>query len=151
MTDLSTTGKNFDFWQNHSFNYLQMAFRTDKREVVHHPDGYGKRTGQCGDTVEIFLAVRHDKIDSVSFQTDGCINTNACANTVACLAEGKHIDQAWEISPETVIDYLGTLPAEKTHCAEVAVGAFYLALANLRELKRSPWKKHYPHQMIKSR
>ncbi len=46
----------FDFWQDHSLHYLEMAFRTDKREIINNPDGYGKRTGSCGDTVEIFLA-----------------------------------------------------------------------------------------------
>ncbi len=150
MSNFQTNRNNFNFWQDHSLHYLEMAFRSDRREVIDHPDGYGKRTGQCGDTVEIFLTVRNEKIESVSFQTDGCINTNACANTVACLAEGKKIDQAWEISPEDVIGYLGTLPSEETHCAEVAVGAFYLALANLRELERSPWKKPYQQQMIKN-
>ena len=151
MPDSQQNKNNFNFWQDHSIHYLEMAFRSDKREVINHPDGYGKRTGQCGDTVEIFLAVRNEKIESVSFQTDGCINTNACANTVAFLAEGKRIDQAWEISSEDVIDYLGTLPPEETHCAEVAVGAFYLALANLRELECSPWKKPYQQHMIKNR
>jgi nitrogen fixation NifU-like protein len=150
MSNFQTNRNNFNFWQDHSLHYLEMAFRSDRREAIDHPDGYGKRTGQCGDTVEIFLAVRNEKIESVSFQTDGCMNTNACANTVACLAEGKKIDQAWEISPEDVIGYLGTLPPEETHCAEVAVGAFYLALANLRELERSPWKKPYQQQMIKN-
>ncbi|HGY11635.1 MAG TPA: iron-sulfur cluster assembly scaffold protein [Desulfobacterales bacterium] len=151
MSNFRPNRKKFNFWQDHSLHYLEMAFRSDKREVISHPDGYGKRTGQCGDTVEMFLAVRNEKIESVSFQTDGCVNTNACANTVAYLAEGKNIDQAWEISPEEVIDYLGTMPPEETHCAEVAVGAFYLALANLRELARSPWKKPYQHSMMKNR
>ena len=135
--------KEFNFWQDHSLHYLEMAFRTDKREILKNPDGYGKRTGECGDTVEIFLTVRMGRIKSVSFDTDGCMNTNACANTVAYLAEGKSIGQAWEITPENVIDYLETLPSEAVHCAELAVGAFYLALANYRELKQAPWKKLY--------
>jgi nitrogen fixation protein NifU and related proteins len=143
MSNFQTNRNNFNFWQNHSLHYLEMAFRSDKRETIDHPDGYGKRTGQCGDTVEMFLTVRNKKIASVSFQTDGCINTHACSNTLAFLAEGITIAQAWEITPEDVIDYLGTLPAEETHCAEVAVGALYLALADLRELEHSPWKKAY--------
>ena len=143
MSSSPKNKKKINFWQDHSLRYLEMAFRTDKREVIDHPDGYGKRTCQCGDTVEFFLTVRNKKIESVSFQTDGCMNTNACANTLAYLAEGVEIKQAWEITPEDIIDYLGTLPSEETHCAEVAVGAFYLALSNLRELERRPWKKLY--------
>ena len=115
----------------------------DKHRIVKDPDGYGKRTGECGDTVEMFLIVRKNRIHSVSFITDGCINTHACANCVAFLAEGKSIAEAWEITPEKVIDFLETLPEENTHCAELAVGAFYLALVNFQEFKHAPWKRLY--------
>ena len=136
--------KKFDFWQGHSLHYLEMAFRNDRRERVEHPDGYGKRTGECGDTVEMFLCVQQGHIQSVSFETNGRMNTNACANTVAELAEGRKFEDAWEITAEDVISYLETLPSQNTHCAELAVGALYLALANYQEFKRHPWKKLYP-------
>ena len=118
---------------------------TNPRNVgtIENPDGYGKKIGACGDTVEIFLTVRRDRIQSVSFDLDGCMNTNACCNTLAHLAEGKTIEEAWEIRPEDVVDYLETLPPNDTHCAELTVGAFYLALTNCRELKKFPWKKLY--------
>ena len=91
--------KKFDFWQDNSINYLEMAFRHERRERLQNPDGYGKRTGECGDTVEMFLCVKGDRIQTVSFDTDGCINTNACANTVSQLSEGKTIEAAWNITP----------------------------------------------------
>jgi len=133
----------FDFWQDHSVRYLEMALSRDRCEVIEHPDGYGKRTGDCGDTVEMFLTVREGRIQSVSFEINGCINTSACANTVAELAEGRKVKDAWAITPDDVIAYLETLPAENTHCAELAAGAFYLALINWQELQRHPWKKSY--------
>ena len=129
-----------------SEHYVEMATRMDKRQTIKNPDGYGKRTGECGDTVEIFLIVRKNSIHSVSFITDGCINTHACANCVAFLAEGKSIAEAWEITPEKVIDFLETLPEENFHCAELAVGAFYLALVNFQEFKHAPWKRLYGQQ-----
>ena len=134
----------FDFWQDHSLRYLEMAYRNDRRAVIACPDGYGKRTGDCADTVEIYLTVCNGRIQSVAYQTDGCMNTNACANTLAELAEGRNVEEAWEITAEDVISYLETLPPQHTHCAELAVGALYLALANYQELKRHPWKKLYP-------
>jgi len=133
----------FDFWQNHSLRYLEMALRRDRCEIIKKPDGYGKRVGVCGDTVEIYLTVCGDRIQSVAYQTDGCMNTNACANTVAELAEGRKIDEAWDITPDDVIAYLETLPPANVHCAELAAGALYLALVNYKELKRQPWKKLY--------
>ena len=135
--------KQFNFWQDHSEHYLEMAYRHDRREKIENPDGYGKRTGQCGDTVEIYLTIRDGRIRSVSYQTDGCMNTNACANTVAELAEGRKPEEAWDISSEDVIVYLKTLPPQNNHCAELAVGALYLALSNYQELQRQPWKKLY--------
>ncbi len=135
--------KKFNFWQDHSVHYLEMASRNDRREKVEYPDGYGKRTGQCGDTVEMYLSIRDGRIESVSFQTNGCLNTNACANTVAELAEGRKVEDAWEITVEDVVAYLETLPEQNTHCAELAVGALYLALTNYQEHKRQPWKKLY--------
>ena len=135
--------KAFDFWQDHSLKYLEMAFRTDRRERLQAPDGYGKRTGECGDTVEMFIVVQNSRLRTITFDTDGCMNTNACANTVAHLAQGSTIEKAWEISPSDVIDFLESLPEPETHCAELAVGAFYLALANYQEHLKSPWKKAY--------
>ena len=120
--------KNFIFLQGHSWHYLEMAYRSDRREKIEHPDGYGKRTGECGDTVEMFLCVQQGHIQSVSFETNGCMNTNACANTVAELVEGKNVEDAWEITPDDVITYLETLPPQNTHCAELAVGVFVFGI-----------------------
>jgi nitrogen fixation NifU-like protein len=135
--------KQFDFWQEHSIRYLEMAFRNERRQIIANPDGYGKRTGDCADTVEIFLTVRDGRIQSVSYETNGCMNTNACANTVAELVEGKDIASAWELTPDDVINYLRTLPPQNFHCAELAVGALYRALINFQDNQHHSWKKPY--------
>ncbi len=135
--------QDFNFFQDHSRNYLEMALKTDKQELMENPDGYGKRTGVCGDTVAIYLKIHQKRVAAVSYQVDGCINTNACCNTVAHLVEGKHVDTAWGITPEEIMDFLETLPPAHTHCAELAVGALYLALSRYQELERSPWKRMY--------
>ncbi len=132
-----------DFWQRHSIEFLEMAFRTDKREVPSKPDGCGRRTGACGDTVEIFLVLDDDTIRSASFEADGCLNTIACANTVIHLVEGRTLDEAWEVTPGDVIRFLKTLPDGEHHCAELAVGALYLALADARESRKHPLKRIY--------
>lgn len=122
----------FDFWNDHSASFLEMAFGADRRGSLDNPDGYGKKTGDCGDTVAFFLAVKEGKIEDVAFDINGCLNTHACANTIAGLCLEKTVEVAWSITPETVIDYLETLPADHLHCAELAVGAFYLALSDYR-------------------
>ena len=139
--DQITDKKKFNFMQDHSRNFLEMAYRSDKIERIEKPDGYGKRTGVCGDTIEIFLTFENDKIETASFHAQGCVNTVACSNTVVTMAEGKTIEEAWSITPEKVTEFLETLPSRETHCAELAVGAFYLALSDLRDTKNSSWKK----------
>lgn len=128
--------KKFDFFNDHSRQFLEMALDHERRQVIDHPDGYGKNTGECGDTIEFFLLTRDGRIDKVTFVTDGCINTHACANTVAHMSEGKTIEDAWQITQDTLIEYLETLPEESFHCAELAVGALYKALRNYQEFKR---------------
>jgi nitrogen fixation NifU-like protein len=124
--------KTFDFWQDHSLRFLEMAYKADRREHLENPDGFGTRTGECGDTVSFYLTIEGGRIQSASFQLNGCLNTAACANTVGELVEGKTLEEAWAITPEDVMDYLETLPRDHAHCAELAVGAFYLALADSR-------------------
>ena len=116
----------FDFWQDHSLHYLEMAFHTDKRKIIKNPDGYGKRTGSCGDTAEIFLIVRSGRLRSVFFDMNGCMNLNACCNTVAHLAEGKTIEEAWKITPDDIVNYLETLPPQ--------LWALLFSLRNLKPL-----------------
>ena len=133
----------FDFWKDHSERYLEMASSTEKRGICDQPDGYGQNTGECGDTVITYLVVRDNIIRHATFDTNGCINTNACANTVSYMVEGKKVGQAWKVKPEDVIAYLETLPKENYHCAELAVGSLYLALSNYQKTKREPWRKLY--------
>jgi nitrogen fixation NifU-like protein len=133
--------ENPDFWQNHSLAYLEMAFRTDHRERVAQADGYAKKTGDCGDSIEFFVTVDHHTIRRLSYDVNGCLNTNACCNAVISLVEGRPLETAWEVTPECVADLLQTLPEDHFHCAELAVGALYLALSSARESRCSPWKK----------
>lgn len=133
-----------DFLDHHSPEFIEMAYDYSRMEKITAPDAYGKRTGDCGDTIEMFLQISTDEIiEHVSISVDGCINTVATANTVAIMTEGKHIDIAWEVTPEKIFDYLKTLEEDHFHCAELAVGAFFLALTNYRQLKKKSWKKSY--------
>lgn len=124
-------GNNQQFFQNHSSNYIEMALSTDRMKRIDHPDGHSIKTGECGDTVEFFLTGDKERIESVAFMVRGCMNTIACSNTVARFSNGQSTETAWDITPEQVIEFLETLPSDHHHCAELAVGAFYLALADM--------------------
>jgi nitrogen fixation NifU-like protein len=137
-----------DFWQKHSLKFLEMAYRTDRCETVENADGCAEKTGDCGDRIEIFLSLKQGRIDSVSYRLEGCIHTNACVNAVAELVEGKPVEAAWRIDPDAVADYLETLPEDHYHCAELAVGAFYLALADSQR-PRSAVERIYGKRRLK--
>lgn len=124
------TESNQNYLQGHSIEFLEMASDDSFQERLYHPDGYGRNLGDCGDTVEIFLHVKDDSIIDASFDVDGCVNTFACANTVANKVRGQTLEVAWNVTPEEISEYLKTLSKEHFHCAEVAVGALYLALSD---------------------
>ncbi len=121
-----------DFLNSHSLNLLEMAYERGYMERLENPDGYGTRTGECGDSVEFFIMLDQGCLSSISFGVNGCIYTTACCNTVVRLAKGKNLDQAWQITPDQVAQFLETLPPDHYHCAELAVGGFYLALTDCR-------------------
>lgn len=133
----------FDFWKDHADVFLEMAFRSDRMEPLESPDAEGRNRGDCGDTVTIWLKAEEERIEQVALRIEGCLHTVACANAVAELVEGKPIAQAWKLTVEDVIAFLETLPADHHHCAELAVGALYRALADLQTRRREPWKNPY--------
>lgn len=130
-----------DFWNVHSLTLIEMAYEAGSRERLENPDGYGTRTGVCGDSVEFFIMVdQNNCLSSISFDFDGCVYTAACCNSVAHLAKGHTVDNAWNITDEMIKAYLQTLPEDHYHCAELCVGAFYLALTDYQKKKGSEKK-----------
>ncbi|MBF0573945.1 MAG: iron-sulfur cluster assembly scaffold protein [Desulfamplus sp.] len=122
-----------NFWQDHSLEYLEMAFSYDRMERIENPDGYGIKTRECGDTIEFFIMEKDGVIDSISYYISGCKHTNACANTVIKMAEKNKIEEALKITPESIVEYLKTLPQNEIHCSELTIDAFYSALQNIKK------------------
>lgn len=120
-----------------------MAFRIQHRQSLHNADGRGKMASVCGDSIEFFLVIKDQRIASITYDLNGCMNTNASANAVIDLVEGLSLKTAWALSPDEVYEYLESLPEDHFHCAELAVSALRLALADAGEKRRAPWKKKY--------
>ena len=78
-------------------------------------------TGVCGDTIEMYLAIKDERIDDIKFMTDGWGATIACASYVARTVKGKTIEEALRMKPEGVDSYFEGLPQESKHCAKLAV------------------------------
>jgi nitrogen fixation protein NifU and related proteins len=95
---------------------------------IDNPDGYGRVTGSCGDTMQIFLKFENDRIKKASFQTDGCGSSTVCGSFAAEMAIGKNPDQITEITGEKILEKLGGLPKEDEHCAFLSAETLQEAL-----------------------
>lgn len=110
---------------------------------VEDPQGSGKVKGPCGDTMHIFLRIENGKISDARFLTDGCATTIA-AGCMACeLAIGKTYKEALKISREVILEELGGLPEESTHCALLASNTLREALTDYLASKNEPWRRLY--------
>jgi len=96
--------------------------------ALENPDGYGRLTGTCGDTMQIFLKFQGDRVTEATFQTDGCGSSTVCGSFAAELALGRSPEELTEITGETILDILGGLPEEDRHCAFLAAGTLQEAL-----------------------
>jgi len=111
--------------------------------TIEDPQGYGKITGPCGDTMEIFLRINKDTIIEAKFLTDGCVTTLASGSMATELAVRKTISEALKIGQQTILENLGGLPPESEHCALLASDTLKKALRDYLANKRDPWKKVY--------
>jgi len=106
-------------------------------------DGCAKVTGPCGDTMQLWLKLKEDNIQKISFLTDGCGTSVASGSMVTELAKGKKLGQAQRISQKDVLDALGGLPEESEHCALLAADTLKAAIRDYLAMKKEPWKKAY--------
>jgi nitrogen fixation protein NifU and related proteins len=114
--------------------------------AIDQADGYGRVTGPCGDTMEIFLQFEEDKVKKASFHTDGCGSSTVCGSFAAELAHGKTPDELLEITGERILEVLGGLPKEDRHCAFLAAESLHEALNDhmTRQAKKGPDESRNP-------
>jgi len=110
---------------------------------IENADGFGKVTGSCGDTMEIWLKVENNKIANTTFWTDGCAPSVAAGSMVTELAKGKDITRAQTLTQQDVLNALDGLPEESQHCALLAVNTIKQAIRDYLALKKEPWKRDY--------
>ena len=107
------------------------------------PDGFGRVTGSCGDTMEIYLKVRDDRVINASFWTDGCGPSIASGSMITEMAKQMNIGEAQRISQHDVLAALGGLPEESEHCALLAADTLKEAIKDYLAFKKEPWKRAY--------
>ncbi len=104
--------------------YGEVGFQRWRNPLYRGPmdnaDGYGRLTGTCGDTMQIFLKFEKEKVKAASFLTDGCGSSAVCGSLAAELSVDKTPDELMDFSGEKILDVLGIFPEADRHCAFLA-------------------------------
>ncbi|MCK4914870.1 MAG: Fe-S cluster assembly scaffold protein NifU [Candidatus Eisenbacteria sp.] len=101
---------------------------------LENPDGIGVEGNPvCGDLMEIHIQVEDDRITDIKFKTFGCGSAIATSSMVTELAKGKTLDEALQITRQTVADELDGLPKQKMHCSNLAADALHKAIEDYRK------------------
>ena len=100
--------------------------------ILEESNAFGFMMEDCGDTIAIWLKIKGNKIEEISFSTDGCINALAVGSMTTELAKGKTISDAQKISQQDILNALGGLPETGFGCALTATNALKEALKNFQ-------------------
>ena len=87
----------------------------------------------CGDLMTIYIKVKDNIIEDISFQTFGCGAAIATSSMITELAIGKTLEEALEITRNDVAEELDGLPPVKMHCSNLAADALKAAIENYYE------------------
>lgn len=82
----------------------------------------------CGDFLEIYIRVKDNIIEDISFLVYGCPASVATSSMTTVLAKGKTLEEALKITEEDIIQALGGLPEYKKHCSNLGVQALRSAI-----------------------
>ena len=99
-------------------------------------DGVGNvGSAYCGDYMYVYIKVKDDKIEDITFKTFGCGAAIATSSMTTELAKGLTLDEALEVTRQDVADALDGLPPVKMHCSNLAADALHDAIKNYKENK----------------
>lgn len=96
-------------------------------------------TGDCGDSMEIQIVFDGERVQQAAFLTDGCGPSQVCGSYAAELALNRTPEEILDLRGETILQILGGLPEEYTHCAHLAIAALHAAVdEQMRTLAAHP-------------
>jgi nitrogen fixation NifU-like protein len=89
------------------------------------------------DTVLITLRIENNIIQDVRFKCMGCAVAIACSSVATEMVRGKHVEEAYEITKQSVAESLGGLPEYKMLCSNLAPEAIRMAIDDWRSRQRT--------------
>jgi nitrogen fixation NifU-like protein len=89
----------------------------------------------CGDSLTIYIKVKDNIIEDISFLVFGCTASVASSSMTTVLAKGKTIEEALEITEEDIVEALDGLPEHKLHCSNLGAQALRNAIEDYLDSK----------------
>ena len=114
---------------------INHAMRPRNVGRIEDADGFASVTGPCGDTMEISLRVRGERVVDAAFWTNGCGTSIACGSVVTELVKGKDVAEALKIDSQRIISVLEGLPDSDIHCAVLASNTLRAAIRDYLDSK----------------
>jgi len=101
--------------------------------AVDNPSGKALvRSPVDSDTVLVTLRIEDGIIADARFKCMGCAVAIACSSVATEMARGKSVEQAYEITKQSVADTLGGIPEYKMLCSNLAPEAIRKAIDDWR-------------------
>lgn len=96
----------------------------------------------CGDCLVIYIKVKDQRIDAISYLVFGCCGAIATSSMTSVLARGKTLEEALAITEDQVVEALGGLPESKIHCSLMGISALRKAIENYYEIQNQKGEIH---------
>ena len=105
---------------------------------IENPSGRAiVRSPVDSDTVLITLRIENDFIQDVRFKCMGCAVAIACSSVATEMVRGKHVEEACEITKQSVAESLGGIPEYKMLCSNLAPEAIRMAIDDWHSRQRT--------------
>ncbi len=122
----------------YSEKVMELFMNPKNAGKMENPDGVGEvGNPRCGDIMKIYLRIKDDRIEDVSFETFGCASAIASSSMVTEMVKGLTIDEALAISNTDVVKALGGLPPQKIHCSLLAEEGIQAAIEDYRSKQKA--------------
>jgi len=105
---------------------------------IEDADGVGEVGNPvCGDMMTIYIKVDNGKLTNIKFKTFDCGAAIATSSMITEMAMGMTIEQALEITRDSVADALDGLPPVKLHCSNLAADGLHAAIEDYLKKKEA--------------
>jgi nitrogen fixation NifU-like protein len=98
--------------------------KTLPNATVHHVE----HNPLCGDRIELYLLIEHDRIIDIGFQGSGCVLSDIGGSLLTETAKHKNLSEALAITPDMIITAAG-IP----HLNPTRIRCITLALESLKK------------------